>query len=539
MRDGETATPNPTPVDAELLCGEVVADGRPCPRREASAALREAWRGQGVAGLLRVDGPFAALVRQGGTQWAYRDASALCGLFACLAPDGRWHAASGLDALAGLASTIDRQALHEYLRLLDIAAPRAWLRDVRAIGAGQALRLPQGEAAVEEPPATSRTTPAPPRDFQAAVDELARRLATSVAERLSDAERPAAFLSGGIDSALLCAVAARQRADIATLTVGFDGAPFDETPVAARIAAHLGLRHEVLRFGREDFLAAFDRLARGMDQPMADPATMATVLAFDHCKDHFDVVLDGTGADEAVGAMPPRHVRLAVGVGSLVPAGLRRWLVRGMRHVPALAGYTPVLDFEHPAETLMRWRGFTRAEIGELCGGPASLEDTTFYRTFARFPRRAHFERYSALLNAMPGDRLTQAVKLTGLRVRYPYCARDVDGFLRQLPTPWRCLPGEPKRILRALLARYVPREIWDAPKHGFDFPLHDFLAGDGFALVQRHALEGRWLDRGFLRPDVVRRYARQYMAGDRHSMFRVWALVVLGAWLDAHEDLT
>ena len=295
----------------------------------------------------------------------------------------------------------------------------------------------------------------------------------------------------------------------------------------------------MLRFGREDFLAAFDRLARGMDQPMADPATMATVLAFDHCKDHFDVMLDGTGADEAVGAMPPRHVRLAVGVGSLVPAGLRRWLVRGMRHVPALAGYTPVLDFEHPAETLMRWRGFTRAEIGELCGGPVSLEDTTFYRTFARFPRRAHFERYSALLNAMPCDRLTQAMKLTGLRVRYPYCARDVDGFLRQLPTPWLCLPGEPKRILRALLARYVPREIWDGPKHGFDFPLHDFLAGDGHALVHRHVLNGRWLARGLLRPDVVRRYARQYMAGDRHSMFRVWALVVLGAWLDAHEDLT
>ena len=97
----------------------------------------------------------------------------------------------------------------------------------------------------------------------------------------------------------------------------------------------------------------------------------------------------------------------------------------------------------------------------------------------------------------------------------------------------------ELKRILRELLARYVPRELWDGPKRGFTFPLHDFLAGDGHALVHRHVLNGRWLARGLLRPDVVRRHARQYMAGDRHSMFRVWALVVLGAWLDAHEDLT
>jgi asparagine synthase (glutamine-hydrolysing) len=209
-----------------------------------------------------------------------------------------------------------------------------------------------------------------------------------------------------------------------------------------------------------------------------------------------------------------------------------------MSRMPGLAGYTPILDFEHPAETLMRWRGFTRVEIEELCGEPVSLEDTQFYRTFARFPRQAHYERYSALLNAMPCDRLTQAMRLTGLRVRFPFCARDVDGFLRQLPTEWRHVPGQPKRILRELLARYVPRELWQGPKQGFTFPLHDFLASDGFALVRQHVLDGRWLSRGLLRPEVVRRYAQAYIGGDRRLMFRVWALAVLGAWLDKHEDL-
>jgi len=349
---------------------------------------------------------------------------------------------------------------------------------------------------------------------------------------------PAAFLSGGIDSALVCAIAAQQVPQITAFTVGFDGAGFDESPVAARMADHLRIRHHVLRFSRKDYLGAFDRLALGMDQPMADPATMATLLAFEHCRDRVDVVLDGTGADEAVGAMPPRHVRLAVEFASRLPAGLRRAAIRAMGHLPGLAGYTPIFDFEHPAETLMRWKGFTRPEIEALCGEPVNLEDTTFYRTFARFPRNAHYERYSALLNAMPCDRLAQAMRLSGLRVRYPFCARDVDGFLRQLPTEWRHLPGQPKRILRELLARYIPVEIWDRPKQGFNFPLHDFLAGDDYALVRRHVLEGRWLDRNLLRPDVVRRYAQQYIAGNRTLMFRVWALAVLGAWLDAHEDV-
>jgi asparagine synthase (glutamine-hydrolysing) len=532
---GEAASPGGTV--AELLCGEVVVSGRPCAGPAAAAVLQGAWRDQGAVGPLTVDGPFAAVVRQSGALWAYRESSGLCGLFAQATSDGRWRVASRLEAWPALTVDTDRAALHEYLRFLDIAAPRSWLRGVRAVEAGQALHLADGAQAAEELSTPPRAAALP--SLKTAVDELARRLDASIAARLQDVARPGAFLSGGVDSALICAIAGRRHGASAAVTVGFDGPGFDEAPLAACIAGHLRMPHRVLRFCRADYLRAFDHLSRGMDQPMADPATMATLLAFEHCRDQFDAVLDGTGADEAVGAMPPRHVRLAVEVGSIVPAWLRRLLVRSMTPIPGLAGYTPLFDFEHPAETLMRWKGFTRAEIEELCGEPVSLEHTQFYRTFARFPRSAHYERYSALLNAMPCDRLTQAIRLTGARVRFPFCARDVDTFLRQLPTDWRHLPGQPKRILRELLARYVPREIWDVPKHSFDFPLHDFLSGDDHMLVRRHLLEGRWQTHGLLRPEVVRRYAVAFIGGDRRLMFRVWALVVLGAWLDAHEDLT
>ncbi len=522
--------------DAEPLCSQLGL----AATASNSAILGTAMSHEGPAGLATTDGVFWVVQASAGVSRLYRDPSGLRGLYWAWATGGRPMHATQLLALAQALQPpprIARRSLHEYLRLLDIAAPHTIIDGVQAVEAGGLVTLRTGGDVRQEHVARSAAAPAAPR-FDAAVDVLDDLLHHSVSVRLMDMPSAAAFLSGGVDSALLCASAARQRPDTTALTVGFEGMQFDEVPIAARIAAHLGLRHEVLRFSRQDYLKAFDRLARGMDQPMADPATMATVLVFDHCARHFDVVLDGTGADEAVGAMPPRHVRLAVEFGSLVPAGLRRALVHGMSRMPGLAGYTPILDFEHPAETLMRWRGFTRVEIEELCGEPVSLEDTQFYRTFARFPRQAHYERYSALLNAMPCDRLTQAMRLTGLRVRFPFCARDVDGFLRQLPTEWRHVPGQPKRILRELLARYVPRELWEGPKQGFTFPLHDFLADDGFALVRQHVLDGRWLSRGLLRPEVVRRYAQAYIGGDRRLMFRVWALVVLGAWLDKHEDL-
>lgn len=498
---------------------------------------------QEPASLVALDGVFALAQQNTRASIAYRDPSGLRGLCWGSAADGHpVYATQPVAVGHAICSTprIARRALHEYLRLLDIAPPHTVVAGVHAVDPGALVTVSTDGAVRQEipmAPVPSPATSAP--NFDAAVDVLDRLLQHSVAVRLAGVPTTAAFLSGGVDSALLCAIAARHRPETTALTVGFEGARFDETPAARRTAVHLVMRHEVLRFGRQEFLDAFDRLAHGMDQPMADPATMATLLAFEHCRDRFDAVLDGTGADEAVGAMPPRHVRLAVEYGSRVPASLRVVLVRAMSHLPGLAGYIPILDFEHPAETLMRWKGFTRVEIEELCGEPVSLEDTTFYRTFARYPRHAHYERYSALLNAMPCDRLTQAMRLTGLRVRFPFCARDVDGFLRQLPTDYRHLPGQPKRILRELLARYVPCELWDGPKRGFTFPLHDFLAGDDFALVRQHVLAGRWLGRGLLRPNVVRRYAQAYIGGDQRLMFRVWALVVLGAWLDAHEDLT
>jgi asparagine synthase (glutamine-hydrolysing) len=320
------------------------------------------------------------------------------------------------------------------------------------------------------------------------------------------------------------------------VTVGFEGAAYDESAMAERVASHLRMRHDILRFDRREYIAAFERLCREMSQPMADPATMATLLAFDLCRDRFDTVLDATGADEAAGLMPPRHVRLATEYASRLPANVR-WSVSAMLHaLPGTAGYAPVFDFEHPAETMIRWKGFMRPEVEALCGEPVSFEDTTFFRTYHRYPLRAHFERYSALLNAMPCDRLTEAMRISGTTVRFPFFDRATDGLIRRLPVDFRHVPGEPKRILRALLARHVPRSIWDGPKHGFDFPLRTFLAAQDHLLVRRYLSPERWEAAGLLAQRRIQDYASRFTAGDGRLTFRVWALVVLAAWLDAHE---
>jgi asparagine synthase (glutamine-hydrolysing) len=512
-----------------------LAADTPLPR-----ILLAAWRRWSVDFLPRLKGVIALALHNDSELLLYSDPSGLQSLFYQATRNGQVVFGTCQDTLPRLPGTqrrLARRSLHEYLRFLDIAAPNTLFDDVHAVPAGQLVRCSdRGVESMSWPVSANRT--ASVVGFQRAVEMLEGHLLQSVGERVAESIRPAAFLSGGIDSSLLCAMASRHRQDTTALTVGFDGSHYDEAETAQRVAKHLGLAHRVLRFSRQEYLGAFARLSQQTAQPSADPAAMATLLAFDYCHSRFDAVLDGTGADEACGAMPPRHVRVAVGYASILPVKWRRSLTHLFLSLPVLKGYAPILNFEHPAETMIRWRGFTRADIEELCGEPVSFSHTRFFRTFLDFPRRAHFERSSALLDAMPSDRLIQASLISGLQVRYPFCDPDTDRFIRQLRTDWRHLPGEPKRILRALLARYIPRNVWDLPKHGFDFPLLPFLAGDDFALIRRHLDPDQWHHNGLLRPEIVSRYAKRFMAGDAQLTFRVWALVVLGAWLEGRGNL-
>lgn len=503
-----------------------------------AATLLTAWRRWSLAMCEQLDGVYALAVRDGTQLLLHRDASGLRDLYCHVTP-ARIAFATHLDlllSLPGVERRLARRSLHEYLRLLDIAAPNTLYEGLLAVEDGQTLRWSPGQTTASAmPPKPAVCTP--PTDFETAVDLLDASLQDSVRARLAGVERPAAFLSGGIDSALLCAIAARQRPDLTAITVGFDGPDFDESPVARRIATAIGVRHEVLRFGRADHIRALKHLGTTMDQPVADPTTPTTVLAFAHCRKHFDTVLDGTGADEAVGLLPPRHTQLAVEWASLLPPPFRRQVAALLRRTPPLATYAQLFDFDHGADVLTRWNGFRAGEIMALCGEPVSFEHTRFWQTFARHPRAAHFERYSALLDAMPCGRLNQAMVASGAKVRFPFWDKQTNRLLRQLPLPFRSAPGQPKRILRALLARHVPAPVWDSPKRGFTFPLQEFLAGEDHALVRRHLSAARWQPRRLLSPALVQALGERFIAGEPRLLFRVWALVVLSTWLEGHGE--
>jgi asparagine synthase (glutamine-hydrolysing) len=489
--------------------------------------------------VLRLDGLFVLALRDGERLHLYRDGSGARNLYYATQQRGQIAFATHLDTLLrlpGVEKRLARRSLHEYLRFLDIAAPNTLYEDVLALEAGQLLTWTATGPSLHHP-CIRGEAPRSVASFEQSLDTLDDLLHQSIAHRLRDIDTPAAFLSGGVDSSLICAIASSIEPRLTAVTVGFEGPQYDEAPIARAVATHLGIEHQILRFARPDYLAAFETFQCQAEQPVGDPAAPATLLAFDYCRERFEAVLDGSGADESAGMLPPRHVRAAVEHATLLPAPLRRAIVGALRHLPGLAAYAPIFDFEHPAELMIRWHGFARVEIEALCEEPVSLEHTHFFQTFACYPRNAHFERSIALLDAMPGDRLHQAAALSGLPVRYPFWDKAVDSYIRSLPPDYRFRPAEPKRILRSMLARHVPRKVWDVAKHGFDFPLEEFLCAEDFQLVHRYLLNDRWATWQVLSTERVAEYGRRFIAGERNLRFRIWALVVLSAWLEGHND--
>ena len=507
---------------------------------DGPAAVAAAYRHGRLAGL---DGRLCTVLYDTDHERLvlYRDGSAGMFWLYRMLPDGAMVFSTDLDRLVtspGTSPIIGRRGLHEYLRLLDVSTPNTIYEGVHSPEPGQELWL---ELGADSPRPRPEAAPAVVGETAESVsgtpeEQVERLLIAAVAKRLPPHGPILAFLSGGIDSALIAAIAAELAPGrVSAYTVGFEELGFDETPIAAAIAGHLGLPHRALRLPLSAYRPAFDELYSEVSFPFADPTAVPTLLAYREARTIAPFALDGTGAEVCVGTMPPRHERVAVQYGALLPRWLRDIGSRTIGALGPLAGYRPLIDFADPEEVSMRWRGWTRREVERLCGEPVSLAHTRFYRTFARYGRGEHFERYTSLLAAMPDDRIHEINRLLGFELRFPFFDPELAAAIAALPLELRDPPGESKRILRTLLARRVPREIWDLPKHGFDFPFADFMAIDDYALLRDYLPQGRVRAYGLVDPDIVADTVARFRAGDQGLAFRVWALVVLFAWLERH----
>jgi asparagine synthase (glutamine-hydrolysing) len=445
--------------------------------------------------------------------------------------------------LEGFPRTPDYEALRDYLAFQTPLAPASFLEAVRQLEPAHWLEWRDGRLRSER----YWSIPQPVEHERAAdpLPELDALLASTVRDQLVSDVPLGAFLSGGIDSSLIVHYMAQAQArPLATFSVRFPEAGYDESQAALAVARRYGTEHHVLEAPQIGGDALAEALA-ALDQPLADPAYVPTYVLSRLARQQVTVALSGDGGDELFGgyarfldtedANPDsagkRLLRRLIAAGVAPGALLRRSLAgqdlllyRRTELGPwpvsrkSLARYlqADVLPQARPAYTLERWRRLATS-FGAGRMDSASL-------------MRADLWTYLSENCLVKTDRAAMA---HGLEVRVPLLGNAIVDYALARPARSHLAP-EPKALLRALAREKLPEEVWGRPKHGFSVPLGENFAGPWRALCEHAVSRTRELA-PFLRAEAVETLWRRTLAG-RGNRRLAYTFIVLLLWLEKNR---
>jgi len=444
---------------------------------------------------------------------------------------------------------IDVDALEAFLAFNSIPAPYSIFRDIR--------KLPAGHVLVWQEDGTlgltryARPGPLPVREDDEAelVEELRARLRDSVRAHLLSDVPVGVLLSGGVDSAVLAALAAQETSDpVHTFTIGFEERSFDERADARLVAERYGTDHHELLV-KPDPQLLFETLADVFDEPFADSSALPTYLVSQLATEHVKVALSGEGGDELFGGYYTYAADLiAQRFGGL--AGLARPLVERLPTSTARA------SFDYKAKRFVRaahlpplerhhgWKEIFSPELrSELRGTAGAFEPLDVYR--ARYAETAGAPELARLQDVDFGIYLVddllvktdRASMANSLEARVPFLDSVVTNFAFSLPTKHKVRGLSKKVLLRKAAEPLLPREVVHGRKRGFSIPAAAWLRGE-LEPFARATLSPETLRRqGFFEPAVVTRLIDDHVNGAEDRSRQLWGLLAFTLWHERHVE--
>ncbi len=461
---------------------------------------------------------------------------------------------SALRALPGFRTTIDPDALADLLRYAQVPGERTIHSEVRQLLPGTLLEVQvHRDGRLDGTPRTRTwwsfdaaaraglTDPLAGDDTEI-VDAVDDTILTAVGDQMLSDVPLGAFLSGGIDSSLVVAMMQRQSGrPVRTFSIGFAEQAFDESAYARAVADHLGTDHTELTVTPDDALAVIPELPSFYDEPFADSSQIPTILVSRLARASVTVALSGDGGDELFGgydryfraekvARIPRPVALAAGLAfgavgrqrqrsaalalGRGPAAMVRRLLSANPDADGLVlGVDPEANL---ARFLDAW-GSTDG-LGSLTARFMAL-DTTGY---------------------LPDDilhKVDRAAMSVSLETRVPLLDHRVVELAWRLPMDARVRGRTGKWVLRELLARHVPRELFERPKTGFGIPLGPWLRGPlrdwAEDLLSADAIRRE----GLLDATRVRTLWSSHLSGRADAGFELWPILMFRAWSESERS--
>ncbi len=385
--------------------------------------------------------------------------------------------------------------------------------------------------------------------FEEAVSGTESRLREAVALRMVADVPVGCFLSGGIDSGLMVAMAATQAGEpVRTFTVRQQESGFDEGAAAAEVARKFGTVHTAIVVPRGD-THVVQKALMAFDQPFADPSAVLAYWIAAEARKHVKVVLNGEGADEVFcgyrryqvlkGLTQFHYARgllrpLASAILALAPLpktfrssyAFAHRVVRGLSHDRAARYVDWCVDGFSDLEKSAIFQNFTSKDsTTEL------LNETSKSRMFSNELDCAIALDFKINLHDDMLVKMDMATMAHGLEARCPFLDHELIQWAFQIPMDLRCSMWTNKPVLRALARKYLPDTVANAKKRGFELPIIDWLEGP----LKDFAADVLLRSTGFVstlfkRAALERLLQGRDMEPDRWSR-RVWNLLALEIW--------
>ncbi len=377
---------------------------------------------------------------------------------------------------------------------------------------------------------------------------LIEKLEAAVEKRLVSDVPLGAFLSGGIDSSIIAALAVKHKPGLKTFSIGFKDEPmFDETAYAKMVAQKHNIDHTAIMLTHDNLLDCLYPMLDYIDEPFADSSAVAVYILCKETSQQLRVALSGDGADEMFAGYNKHRAEYKARKGrgivhvlkllspllGVLPQSRNNKLFNKFRQINRFAKGA-ALSHE---ERYWQWAGFMNDESAAefLIDKTSTKNINSRKEEILKYVRNS--QNFEALLlqdmsMVLTGDMLTKVDMMSmanSLEVRTPFLDHDVVDFVFSLPLHFKIDKFSRKKILKDAFKDFLPEEILHRPKHGFEVPLLSWFKTD-----LREKIEKEWLCEDFIyeqkifNPIVINKLKKKlFSANPEDTPATVWALAV------------
>ncbi len=450
----------------------------------------------------------------------------------------------------GIEKKLDTTSLFEYLQLNYIPAPYTMLKGVRKFPAGHCAKIKPGHAVeykryYQEPYPQQETG----ISYSDATKYYYSLLDDAVQKRLIADVPLGTFLSGGIDSSAVSAIAAIHKPDLMTFSVGYKNEPiFDESYYAELVSKKLKTNHHTFMLDNDDMFNELFKVLDALDEPFGDSSAIPMHILSRKTRKHVTVALSGDAGDELMGGynkhMAEFKVRNSPLMGSLFTAAMplfkmmpqsRNSTLGNMARKGLKMGEGAMLNMQ---DRYWRWASIAKEnEASELY----NYSNTGAYEERKKDILKSINKDFNSVLYTdvelvLQNDMLVKVDMMSmanSLEVRSPLLDYRLVNFLFSLPASYKITSGGQKKILKDAVGHLLPAEILTRKKHGFEVPLLKWFQTDLRSIIENKWLEDKYIqEQGIFNVEAVKALKRKVFSqnpGD--SVARIWGLIAFQSW--------